>query len=234
MSTAKREAQSLPMTEQKRRRESVPSVKKVNFMHNSNSALTADHPKNNETQKKSGLKVRRSRKSRHRTSYNSCSESEGGVDEKSSRLSKIDVTNNREELQDGKRLNAVNAQEQKNCCSTPVSRRGNDVKDCGAHVSQNVHEREQSFGRHAINSPFGTGIKSMVNNSSFYDDDVALAALNLSEIITSSGVASTAVEGDNGASLLTNESNQFYGLPLKVKELLHRFKGIETLYGKIW
>ena len=40
MSTAKREAQSLPMTEQKRRRESVPSVKKVNFTHNSNSALT--------------------------------------------------------------------------------------------------------------------------------------------------------------------------------------------------
>ena len=67
--------------------------------------------------------------------------------------------------------------------------------------------------------------------SSFYGDDSALAALNLSEIITSSA-ASVPAQRDICTSSMKEESNQFYGLPRQVKELLQKYKGIESLYGK--
>lgn len=228
MNSVKREGQSLPMTEQKRRREGVPSVKKVNFRRNSNNVLTGESAKVNEIQKNAALKVRRSKRSKRRTSYSSCSESEIG--EKDLRLSRIDVDNNsREHAENDLIAVRVSVSGQKNFCSTPVLRRRNGMQDCVGDVSKTIHEREQSFGQLA-NSPFGAGIGTVVNSSSFYDDDVALATLNLSEIISSSCGTSKAVEGGNGASSLTSESNQFYGLPLKVKELLYKFKGIETLY----
>jgi len=191
--------------------------------------LTGECAKVNEIQKNAGLKVRRSKRSKRRTSYSSCSESEIG--EKDLRLSRIDVDNNSREHAEND-LIAVHVSGQKNCCSTPVLRRGNGMQDCMEDVSKTIHEREQSFGQVA-NSPFGAGIKCVVDNSSFYDGDVALATLNLSEIISSSCGASKTVEGSNSASSLTEESNKFYGLPVKVKELLYKFKGIETLYGKV-
>lgn len=211
MNTAKREAHSLPMNDQKRRREGVPSVKKVNFRRK----LTADHAKSNEIQKTSDLKVKRSRRSKRRSSYSSCSESE--VNEKRPA---------------GKCKNpstdVVFAQE--NYCSTPV-RRTSDMQNCVAQVSASIHKHEPTFEEH-ISSPFGTDLKSVVDTSSFYGDDSALAALNLSEIISSSSAASDPVQRENCINSMKEESNQFYGLPLKVKELLQKYKGIESLYGK--
>lgn len=197
MNTAKREAQSIPITEQKRRREGVPTVKKLNFTRKKSEPAI----KSNEIQRKAGLKVRRSKRSRRKSSYSSCSESEVVVNEK--------LKNS-----EGKPLNAFQPSEQKNCCSTPVARQPSVALAC-------VPERVQEL---QVFSPASFSFLS--------DDDVALAALNLSEIITSSCGTSDTVKGDIIASSRQEGSNQFYGLPVKVKELLQKLKGIETLYGK--
>ena len=216
MNTAKREAQSLPMNEQKRPCKGVPSVKKVNFTRKDNCVFTVELQKANEIQRNTGLKVKRCKRSRRRSSYNGSGKSKNGDYDEKPLTSVYDVF------------------EQKNCCGTPVARRpsGNDIQESDACAPERIQERKQSLGQQVF-SPFETGIKSVVNNTSFYDDDVALAALNLSEIITSSSRASNEVEQDHLTNSLQAESNQFYGLPLKVKELLHKFKGIETLYGKL-
>ena len=210
MNTAKREAHSLPMNDHKRRCEGIPSVKKVNFRRK----LTADHEKSNEIQTTTDLKVKRSRKSKRRSSYSSCSESEVNENRPSGKCknSSTDV---------------VFAQ---NFCSTPVRRR-NGIQDCAAQVSASVHKHEPKF-EGQTSSPFGADFKSVVDTSSFYGDDSALAALNLSEIISSSSAASAPVQRDNCISSMKEESNQFFGLPLKVKELLQKYKGIENLYGE--
>ena len=208
MNTAKREAHSLPMNDHKRRCEGVPSVKRVNFRRK----LTADHVKSNEIHTTSDLKVKRSRRSKRRSSYSSCSE--GEVNEKRTA---------------GKCKNPAVGFAQ-NFCSTPV-RRGNDIQDCVAQVSASVHKHEPNF-EGQTSSPFGTDFKSVVDTSSFYGDDSALAALNLSEIITSSSAASAPLKRDNCIRSMKEESNQFFGLPLEVKELLQKYKGIENLYGK--
>lgn len=203
MNTAKREAESIPITEQKRRREGVPTVKKLNFTRKNHCTTTSEPAiKSNEIQRKAGLKVRRSKRSRRRSSYSSCSESEVVVNEK-------------KKLSEGKAkpLNAFQPSEQNNCCSTPVAR-----QPSVACVPERVQEL-QAF--------------SPASSSFLYEDDVALAALNLSEIITSSCGTSDTVKGDIIASSRQEGSNQFYGLPVKVKELLQKLKGIETLYGKI-
>lgn len=226
MNTVKREAHSLPTNDQKRRREGAPSVKKVNFRRNNNCLLTAeaDHAKGNENQKTSGLKVKRSKRSKRRSSLSSCSESEVGGDGKSRESSKHD----KQPVEKcEKSLTGVVVSKQKTYCSTPI-RRGNDIPDCVAHVSASIHV-EQAFERQS--SPFGAGIKSIVENSSFFGDDSALADLNLSEIITSSA-SSVPAQRDNCTSTMKEESSQFYGLPLEVKELLQKYKGIESLYGK--
>jgi len=114
-----------------------------------------------------------------------------------------------------------------NFCSTPI-RRGNDIKDCVAQASASVQKHEAKFGGQT-SSTFGADFKSLVDTSSFYGDDSALAALNLSEIVSSSSCASAHVQRDNINSI-KEESNQFFGLPLKVKELLQKYKGIENLY----
>jgi len=101
-----------------------------------------------------------------------------------------------------------------------------------APVSASVHKREPKFEGQP-SSPFGADFKSVVDTSSFYGDDSALAALNLSEIISSSAAASAPVQRDNCESSTKEESNQFFGLPFEVKELLQKYKGIEHLYGKI-
>ena len=227
MNTAKREAHSLPRNDQKRRCEGVPSVKKVNFRRSNDCVLTADHAKDNKIPKTSGLKVRRSRRSKRRSSHSSCSESEVGGNGKNSELSK----NEDRSVNCQNPLAVVDVSGQKNCCSTPI-RKGNDMQDCVAQVSASVRKHEQTFERDA-SSPFGTGIKSIVNNSSFYDDDGVLASLNLSEIITSSGASNPVQRDSNCTSSMKKESNQFYGLPVEVKELLQKFKGIGSLYGKI-
>ena len=201
MNTAKRETYSLPMNDYKRRCEGVPSVKKVHFRRK----LTVDHARSNEIQTTSDLKVKRSRRSKRRSSHSSCSESE--VNEK--RTAGKCKTPLQHEV--------VFAQ---NFCSTPV-RSGNDMQ-----VSASVQKHEPKF-EGQTSSLFGDDFKSVVDTSSFYGDDSALAALNLSEIIGSSSVASTPVQRDNCII-----SNQFFGLPLQVKELLQKYKGIENLYGK--
>lgn len=237
MNTAKREAQSLPMTDQKRRCEGIPSVKKVNFRRNSK---TTDLAKGNEFQSNSNLKVKRSKKPRRRASCSSCSESEAGADEKNHVLPKMDVAHvdDNSSEHDKNPLMALRPSEQKNCCSTPVSSRGHGMQNCVPLVSESIRRRELSAGQHADSPLIGTpGTKSLVNNSSFYDDDVALASLNLSEIITSSCGTINVVEGADSLNSLKDakgSANQFYGLPLRVKDLLHKFKGIETLYGKSW
>ena len=210
MNTAKREAHSLPMNDHKRRCEGVPSVKKVNFRRK----LTAAHAKSNEIQTTTDLKVKRSRRSKRRSSYDICSESE--VNEK---------------RPSGKSKNPLTDVDfGQNFCSTPI-RRGNDIQDCVAQVSASVQKHEAKFiGQ--TSSTFGADIKCLVDTSSFYGDDSALAALNLSEIISSSSCASAHVQRDNCINLIKEESNQFFGLPLKVKELLQKYKGIENLYGK--
>ena len=210
MNTAKRETYSLPMNDHKRRCEGVPSVKKVNFRRK----LTADHAKSNGIQTTSDLKVKRSRRSKRRSSYSSCSESE--VNEKrTAEKCKNPLTE------------VVFAQ---NVCSTPV-RSGNDIQDCVAQVSASVQKHERNFeGR--TRPPFGADFKSVMDTSSFYGDDSALAALNLSEIISSSSATSVPVQRDNCISLMEEESDRFFGLPLQVKELLQKYKGIENLYGK--
>ncbi|KAL9966164.1 hypothetical protein ACROYT_G024201 [Oculina patagonica] len=213
------------MNDQKRRREGAPSVKKVNFRRNSNCVLTAeaDHAKGNENQKTSGLKVKRSRRSKRRSSLSSCSESEAGGDGKNRESSKHGKQPNEKLCE--KSLTGVVVSERKTYCSTPV-RRGNDIPDCVAHVSASI-QVEQAFERQ--NSPFGAGIRSIVENSSFFGDDSALADLNLSEIITSSA-ASVPAQRDNCTSSMKEESSQFYCLPLQVKELIQKYKGIESLY----
>lgn len=188
--------------EQKRRREGVPTVKKLNFTRKNHCTTTSEPAiKSNEIQRKAGLKVRRSKRSRRRSSNSSCSESEV-------------LVNDKKKLSEGKAksLNAFQPSEQKNCCSTPVARQPS--VSC---VPERVQEL-QAF--------------SPASSSFLYDDDVALAALNLSEIITSSCGTSDTVKGDIIASSRQEGSNQFYGLPVKVKELLQKLKGIETLYGK--
>ena len=201
MNTAKREAQSILITEQKRRREGVPTVKKLNITRKNHCTTTPEPAiKSNEIQRKAGLKVRRSKRSRRKSSYSSCSESEVVINEK-------------EKHSEGKPLNAFQPSEQKNCCSTPVAR-----QPSVACVPERVQEL-QAF--------------SPASSSFLYDDDVALAALNLSEIITSSCGTSDTVKGNITVMSRKEESNQFYGLPMRVKELLQELKGIETLYGKI-
>lgn len=205
MNTAKREAYSLPVNDHKRRCEDVPSVKKVNFRRK----LTADHVKSNEIQTTSDLKVKRSKRSKRRSSHSSCSESEVNEQRPSGKC-KNPLTD------------VVFAQ---NFCSTPVRR------DCVVQVSASVHKHEPKFEGQS-SSPFGTDFKSVVDTSSFYGDDSALAALNLSEITSSSSAASAPVQRDNCVTSMKEESNQFFGLPLEVKELLQKYKGIENLYGK--
>lgn len=200
MNTAKRETHSLSMNDHKRRCEEVPSVKKVNFRRK----LTVDHAKSNEIQTTSDLKVKRSRRSKRRSSYSSCSESEVNEKQTAGKCKKP--------------LTEVGFAQ--NFCSTPV-RSGNDIQDCVAQVSVSVKKHEPKF-EGQTNSPFGADFKSVVDTSSFYGDDSALAALNLSEIISSSSATPAPVQCDN----------QFFGLPLKVKELLQKYKGIENLYGK--
>ena len=203
MNTAKREAQSIPITEQKRQREGVPTAKKLNFTRKNHCTTTSEPAiKSNEIQRKAGLNVRRSKRSRRRSSNSSCSESEV-------------LVNDKEKLSEGKAkpLNAFQSSEQKNCCSTPVAR-----QPSVACVPERVQELQ---------------VFSPASSSFLSDDDVALAALNLSEIITSSCGTSDTVKGDIIASSRQEGSNQFYGLPVKVKELLQKLKGIETLYGKI-
>lgn len=197
MNIAKREAQSILITEQKRRREGVPTVKKLNFTRKTSEPAI----KSNEIQRRAGLKVRRSKRSRRKSSYSSCSESEVVVNEKK-----------KHSEGKAKPLNVFQPSEQKNCCSTPVAR-----QPSVACVPERVQEL-QAF--------------SPASSSFLSDDDVALAALNLSEIITSSCGTSDTVKGDIVSSRQEG-SNQFYGLPVKVKELLQKLKGIETLYGKI-
>lgn len=204
MNTAKREAQSIPITEQKRRREGVPTAKKLNFTRKNHCTTTSEPAiKSNEIQRKAGLNVRRSKRSRRRSSNSSCSESEV-------------LVNDKKKLSEGKAkpLNAFQSSEQKNCCSTPVARQPSVALAC-------VPERVQELQ-----------VFSPASSSFLSDDDVALAALNLSEIITSSCGTSDTVKGDIIASSRQEGSNQFYGLPVKVKELLQKLKGIETLYGK--
>lgn len=205
MNTAKREAYSLPVNDHKRRCEDVPSVKKVNFRRK----LTADHVKSNEIQTASDLKVKRSKRSKRRSSHSSCSESEVNEQRRSGKC-KNPLTD------------VVFAQ---NFCSTPVRR------DCVAQVSASVHKPEPKFEGQS-SSPFGTDFKSVVDTSSFYGDDSALAALNLSEITSSSSAASAPVQRGNCVTSMKEESNQFFGLPLEVKELLQKYKGIGNLYGK--
>ena len=213
MNTAKRETYSLPMNDHKRRCEGVPSVKKVHFRRK----LTVDHAKSNEIQTTSDLKVKRSRRSKRRSSHSSCSESE--VNEKRTA---------------GKCKNPLQHEVvfAQNFCSTPV-RSGNDMQDYVAQVSVSVQKHEPKF-EGQTSSLFGADFKSVVDTSSFYGDDSALAALNLSEIIGSSSVASTPVQRDNCITSMEEVSNQFFGLPLQVKELLQKYKGIENLYGKRW
>lgn len=211
MNTAKRETHSLPMNDHKRRCEDVPSVKKVNFRRK----LTADklnYAKSNEIQATSDLKVKRSRRSKRRSSHSSCSETE--VNEK---RSAGECKNPSTEVIFGQ-----------NVCSTPV-RRGNDIQDCVAQVSASVQKHEPKF-EGQTSSPFGADFRSVVDTSSFYGDDSALAALNLSEIFSSSSATSAPVQRDDCS--MEEESNQFFGLPLQVKELLQKYKGIENLYGK--
>ncbi|CAH3199256.1 unnamed protein product, partial [Porites evermanni] len=119
------------------------------------------------------------------------------------------VVNEKKKHSEGKPLNVFQPSEQKNCCSTPVAR-----QPSVACVPERVQEL-QAF--------------SPASSSFLSDDDVALAALNLSEIITSSCGTSDTVKGDIVSSRQEG-SNQFYGLPVKVKELLQKLKGIETLY----
>lgn len=209
MNTMKREAHSLTMNDHKRRCEGVPSVKKVNFGRK----LTAAHAKSNEIQTTTDLKVKRSRRSKRRSSYGICSESE--VNEKQP---------------SGKCKNPSTDVFAQNFCSTPI-RRGNDIQDRVTQVSASVQKHEAKFGGQT-SSTFGADFKSLVDTSSFYGDDSALAALNLSEIISSSSGASAPVQRDNCINSIKEESNQFFGLPLKVKELLQKYKGIENLYGK--
>lgn len=210
MNTAKREAHSLPMNDRKRRCEGVPLVKKVNFGRK----LTAHHAKSNEIQATTDLKVKRSRRSKRRSSYGICSESE--VNEKQPSVKCKNPS-----------TDVVFAQ---NFCSTPI-RRGNDIQDRVTQVSASVQKHEAKFGGQT-SSPFAAYFKSLLDTSSFYGDDSALAALNLSEIISSSSGASAPVQRDNCINSIKEESNQFFGLPLKVKELLQKYKGIENLYGK--
>lgn len=223
MNTTKREAPPAPINDQKRSREDVLVVKKLNFRRGSTSAneLTKDS-KNKQI---SPLNVRRSRRVKRRSSYGSSSESDvGGVRKKHDSSKDEDQPMRKRE----KPLTGFEVAEQKNCCSTP-NRMGNDMKGCEAQFSENIHKPEQTFAQ-LVASPFG--MKSGLNNSSFYDDDGTLAALNLSEIITSSAGVDP-VQSGNCASSTKEEENQFYGLPLKVKELLQKYKGIESLYGKL-
>lgn len=229
MIPVKREAHCPPETEQKRRCKGVPS-RKVNFGHNSADVLaTADHTKGREVHKNTGLKVRRSKRSKRRTSNSSCSESEFLAVEKEGPKLDVPWTGLDASSDVERQEKALLLSEHRNCCSTPVLKRGHDLLDCVPVVSESILEREQSARRYAI-TPLVKGCEGQANNFSFSDDDVALASLDLSEIIKSSGTAlNTAGEG-NGPNSGQVTSNQFYGLPMKVTELLRKIKGIETLY----
>lgn len=231
MIPVKREAHCPPETEQKRRCKGVPS-RKVNFGHNSADVLaTADHTKGREVHKNTGLKVRRSKRSKRWTSNSSCSESEFLAVEKEGPKLDVPWTGLDASSDVERQEKALLLSEHRNCCSTPVLKRGHDLLDCVPVVSESILEREQSARRYAI-TPLVKGCEGQANNFSFSDDDVALASLDLSEIIKSSGTAlNTAGEG-NGPNSGQVTSNQFYGLPMKVTELLRKIKGIETLYGE--
>ena len=226
MNTVKREAHSLPTNDQKRRREGSPYVKKINFRRSNEGALTAVHAKDIETQKTSVLNVKRSRRIKRRSSQSSCSESEAGGNRKSGESSKNDGKQPVGKCT--KSSTDVVVPAKINYCSTPVGK-GNDMPDCAARVSARI-QIEQAFGRH-VSSPFSAGMKSVVDSSSFFGDDSALADLNLSEIISST-TASDPAQRNNCASIGKEDSKQFYGLPLQVKELIQKYKGIENLYGK--
>lgn len=222
----KREAHSLPTNDQKRRREGTPSVKKVNFRRSNDCALTAVHAKNSETQKTSVLNVKRSRRIKRRSSQSSCSESEAGGNGRSRESAKNDGKQPVGKCT--KSSTDVVVPGKISYCSTPV-RKGNDMPDCADRVSASI-QIEQALGRHVC-SPFAAGMKIAVDSSSFFGDDSALADLNLSEIISST-TASDPAQCNNCASIGKEEAKKFYGLPLQVKELLQKYKGIENLYGK--
>ena len=224
MNTIKRTANCASTNDQKRLRKDVVAVKKINFRR-SNEELTIDRVKDYKVKKTSTLDVRRSRRSKRRSLNGSCSESEMVDDRKKVEPSMEDDQPVRKRE---KSLTGLKVAEEKNrYCSTP-NRTGNDIQDCEAELSARYFKREQTNAT-SVSSPFG--FKSLINSSSFCDDDGVLAALNLSEIITSSA-ALNRTQG-NLAILPEEEENQFYGLPLKVKELLQKYKGIDSLYGKL-
>ena len=222
MNIVEREAHSLPTNDQKRRREGTPPVKKVIFRRRNDCASTAIHAKDSETQKTSVLNVKRSR----RSSQSSFNEIEAGGNGKSRESSK-----NEEEQPVGKCTESstdVVVPVKISYCSNPV-RKGNDITEIAASGIQ----IEKALGHGS--SHFPGGMQNEVDSSSVFgddsDSDSALADLNLSEIISSTA-ASDAAQRNNCASIGKEESNQFYGLPLQVKELLQKYKGIENLYGK--
>lgn len=221
MNTIKRTANCASTNDQKRLRKDVVAVKKINFRR-SNEELTKDRVKDYKIKKTSTLDVRRSRRSKRRSLNSSCSESEMVDDRKQAEPSMEDdqQVRKREKSLTGLKV----AGEKNRYCSTP-NRTGNDIQDCEAELSARYFKREQTNAT-SVSSPFG--FKSLINSSSFCDDDGVLAALNLSEIITSSA-ALNRTQG-NLAILPEEEEKQFYGLPLKVKELLQKYKGIDSLY----
>ncbi|XP_068670682.1 helicase POLQ-like isoform X1 [Montipora foliosa] len=204
METAKREAQSLPMSEHKRPRNGVPSVKKITFSRCESTCVSL--AKDDEIRKNRSFNTTKSKSSRRSTSRKSFRESDVCAEKRTA-----DIV---DDIDHG--LSGQNA-----FCSTPFLSRVHD-KDGSSSFCKTFNQRKDS--------PFRNGFKSLINNSSFYDDDADLAALNLSEIITSSCPASNALGDDNDQTSLKDACDQFYGLPMKVKELLLKFKGIETLY----
>lgn len=174
MNTIKRTANCASTNDQKRLRKDVVAVKKINFRR-SNEELTIDRVKDYKIKKTSTLDVRRSRRSKRRSLNSSCSESEMVDDRKQAEPSMEDDQQVRKRE---KSLTGLKVAEEKNrYCSTP-NRTGNDIQDCEAELSARYFKREQTNAT-SISSPFG--LKSLINSSSFCDDDGVLAALNLSE-----------------------------------------------------
>lgn len=216
MESFKREAQSLPTNEKKRPCNDLPLVKKINFNRcNSKCAIDREDVfEGGEIQTNCSSNRRRKTRSRRVNSQSSFCTRDVGPEKMTGISEATDVPHVSMIVEEDEKdsSDVLCRSEHKGVCNTP---RGHDMVNGFSPFSKSFH-----MGKH---SPFGTGVTSLINNSSFYEDDVALASLNLSEIITSSCSSSND---------LVDDSCQFYGLPMKVKEMLRKFKGIETLYGK--
>ena len=219
----------------------IPEIKKLQFSHKRTRKCLSLASTGVLSQKTNNLIVKRSKRSKLRTSSSSCSESEI-CSEENFRESRTSGVREQEifELWSPNLIDFVDNTEKKAYCSTPIGRNNIQKERLVPILRSSALMKKQGTPQceRIVNSTFDTSINAVVKGTSFHGDDGDLAALNLSEIIARSARLEPVRENSccSFSEPFPDTENgkwqMFYGLPMTVKELLHKYRGIESLYGE--